>query len=148
MLGNLVSKEQMQEVEVEIEDERRKSEEHQNHTREVPGDGDGGIFVAPRAPRGHLGSARDPNFAQNLAVVKSGGRPLGHCAVADCLTPNLELEHKCMKCGIFVHLICVEENEFYDGDDGDGILDCNFYCSHLCHFNANQEAIRRRKLRR
>jgi hypothetical protein len=58
----------------------------QNCTREVQGDGDGCTFlVAPRAARGHLGSARDPNPHQNLAHITSSNiqsqttGPLGHC---------------------------------------------------------------------
>jgi hypothetical protein len=61
MLGNLMGAEQLQEVQVEIEDTRLQAEELQNRTREVQGDGDGRILVAPRAAHGHLGSARDPN---------------------------------------------------------------------------------------
>jgi hypothetical protein len=94
---------------------------------------DGWTFVAPRAARGHLGSAQDPNSDQNLARITSGPKPLGHCAVAGCSCPNLELDHKCRTCGKFVHNFCGQENELSDDD------------IHYCCLVASREA-RRSKL--
>ena len=106
-----MSAEQLQEVQVEIEDTRLQAEELQNRTREVQGDGDGRILVARRAAHGHLGSARDPNYVQNLARIASGGKAVGHCAVAGCSHPHLELDHKCRTCKKFVHNFCGQAND-------------------------------------
>jgi hypothetical protein len=121
MLGDLMGKEQLQVVQVEIEDAgcrlrniRTKQEKFQ--VTGMAGDGDGRTFVAPRAAHGHLRSAQDPNFDQSLARIASSRKPLGHCVVAGCSYPNLELDHKCRTCGKFVHNFCAQENELKDDD--------------------------------
>lgn len=66
---------------------------------------------------------------QPVQVQTDGFGRRGRCAVVGCKYPTLVLEgrsaHRCHRCGIPVHNICVGDHHLRDGDD-------NNYCSEPC----------------
>jgi hypothetical protein len=114
------------EVDRDIEEMHRNQDAAQQGARFANVDEDGnGVMMTRNATRGFGASSRDANYRDNVRRLIGGGREKGHCAVAKCQHPEMELLHKCNTCKRYVHILCSMANNLQGEDD-------EHYCSRTC----------------